>query len=69
MYSNPLHFLPSTEHPLFIWVLAPHLITNDANIDYYYDFSQSIDEYTKVFNELKIDWKWQPVTQDNYTSD
>lgn len=66
MYSNPLHFLPSTEHPLFIWVLAPHLITNDANIDYYYDFSQSIEEYTKTFEELNIEWKWQPVTQDNF---
>ncbi len=66
MYSNPLHFLPSTEHPLFIWVLAPHLITNDANIDYYYDFSQSIEEYKKTFEELNIDWKWQPVTQDNF---
>ena len=31
---------------LKIWVLAPHLITDDANIDYYYDFSQSIAEYT-----------------------
>lgn len=68
MLSNPLHSLPSTRHPLFIWVLAPHLVTNDANIDYYYDFSQSIDEYTKVFEELNLNWKWQPVTQDNYKS-
>jgi D-alanine-D-alanine ligase len=27
---------------LKIWVLAPSLVTNDPNIDYYYDFSQSI---------------------------
>ncbi len=66
MLSNPLLSLPSTEHPLFIWVLAPHLQTNDANLDYYYDFTQSIDEYTRVFEELKIDWKWQPVTQENF---
>jgi len=46
--------------------LAPLLETNDANIDYYYDFSQSIAEYEKTFNELGIEWKWQPVTIKNY---
>ncbi|MBX2932501.1 MAG: hypothetical protein KF781_11210 [Chitinophagaceae bacterium] len=50
----------------FVWVLAPHIETNDANIDYYYDFSQSIAEYTKTFDELKIEWKWQPITLQNY---
>src|SRR6266704_1300473 len=45
-----------------VWVLAPHLHTGDANVDYYYDFSQSIQEYTKAFAELGIEWKWQPVT-------
>lgn len=49
-----------------IWILAPHLITNDSNIDYYYDYTQSIAEYTKVFQELKIDWQWQPVTLNDY---
>ncbi|MEP7255677.1 MAG: hypothetical protein ABI666_07860 [Ferruginibacter sp.] len=51
---------------LYVWVLAPHLETNDPNIDYYYDFSQSIAEYTKTFNELDVEWKWQPVTINNY---
>jgi D-alanine-D-alanine ligase len=51
---------------LKVWVLAPHLVTNDANIDYYYDFSQSIAEYTQTFNELEIPWQWQPVTMDDY---
>lgn len=51
---------------LFVWVLAPHLESNDPNIDYYYDFSQSIAEYTKTFNELNVSWKWQPVTMQNY---
>ena len=36
-----------------VWVLAPHLHTGDANVDYYYDFSQSIQEYTKAFAELE----------------
>jgi D-alanine-D-alanine ligase len=50
----------------FVWVLAPHLETHDPNIDYYYDFTQSIAEYTKAFKELKMDWKWQPVTMGSY---
>jgi D-alanine-D-alanine ligase len=49
-----------------VWVLAPCLVTNDEHIDYYYDFSQSIEEYTKVFAELDMDWQWQPVTMDDY---
>jgi len=49
-------------------VLAPHLVTNDANIDYYYDFSQSIEEYTKTFAALNITWQWQPVTMQDYAA-
>ncbi|MEO6313781.1 MAG: hypothetical protein ABIU63_02895 [Chitinophagaceae bacterium] len=49
-----------------VWVLAPHLHTGDANVDYYYDFTQSIQEYTKAFAELKTEWVWQPVTMHNY---
>ncbi|MDE3253619.1 MAG: hypothetical protein KGO92_12485, partial [Bacteroidota bacterium] len=50
------------------WVLAPSLNTSDANIDYYYDFSQSIEEYQRTFAELGIPWQWQPVTMENYRS-
>ena len=52
--------------PYKIWVLAPYLESDDPNIQHYYDFTQSLAEYTKVFDELKADWKWQPVTMDNY---
>ncbi len=52
--------------PYTIWVLAPHLESDDPNIQHYYDFTQSIKEYTKVFEELNAEWKWQPVTMDNY---
>jgi D-alanine-D-alanine ligase len=52
--------------PYKIWVLAPYLESDDPNIQHYYDFTQSLAEYTKVFEELKADWKWQPVTMDNY---
>ncbi|MFN8251127.1 MAG: hypothetical protein U0V75_04535 [Ferruginibacter sp.] len=51
-----------------MWVLAPYLETNDANIDYYYDFGQSIGEYTKVFTALNVPWKWQPVTMNDYAA-
>lgn len=52
---------------LKIWVLYPWLETEDPNLQYYYDFSQSKDEYTKVFNELGADWQWQAVTMQNYS--
>jgi D-alanine-D-alanine ligase len=59
---------PVPLHKLKVWVLAPYLQTNDANIDYYYDFSQSIEEYTRCFATLNLDWKWQPVTMNDYTT-
>lgn len=55
-------------HKLKIWVLSPSVTTEDPNIEYYYDFSQSIAEYTAVFKTLNISWLWQPVTLNNYAS-
>ena len=52
--------------PYTIWVLAPHLDSDDPNLQHYYDFTQSIDEYTRVFDELKASWKWQPVSMKDY---
>jgi D-alanine-D-alanine ligase len=60
---NPI---PVPIRQLKIWVLAPFLESDDPNIKHYYDFSQSIKEYTKVFEELKADWQWQPVTMQNF---
>lgn len=51
---------------LKIWVLYPYLETEDPNLQYYYDFSQSLQEYTRVFEALRADWTWQPVTMNNY---
>jgi len=51
---------------LKIWVLYPHLETTDPNLQHYYDFKQSLQEYTKVFKELDADWIWQPVTLQNF---
>jgi len=65
--SSASSFLPIVPlENIKVWVLAPHLVTNDANIDYYYDFSQSIEEYTQTFAALGMEWKWQPVTMDTY---
>jgi D-alanine-D-alanine ligase len=49
-----------------VWVLAPQLITSDPNLEYYYDFTQSIAEYSRAFEALQLPWHWQPVTMDNY---
>lgn len=46
-----------------VWVLAPHFETDDPNLAHYYDFTHSIQEYTRVFTELEIEWEWVPVTQ------
>lgn len=51
---------------LKIFVLAPSVETKDENIDYYYDFTQSIAEYTKVFNELELNWKWTSLNVNNF---
>lgn len=60
--------LSQLKTPIKVWVLAPQLTTKDENLEYYYDFSQSINEYSKTFSELNIDWKWQPVTINNFTT-
>src|SRR6187397_401880 len=63
--ANPL--IPNLlSEKLKVWVLAPCLQTDDENIDYYYDFSQSIAEYSKTFGEMGIEWVWQPVTMLDY---
>ncbi len=48
-----------------VWVFAPFLETADPNLKFYYDYSQSIDEYTKVFAELLCEWEWVNITIDN----
>lgn len=45
-----------------VWILAPFLETDDPNLKFYYDYTQSIAEYNKVFGEIGCEWKWQNVT-------
>lgn len=47
-----------------VWVIAPYLETQDPNLKYYYDYTQSIAEYQKVFSEIGCEWKWVNVTFD-----
>jgi D-alanine-D-alanine ligase len=47
--------------PIKVWVIAPYVHTGDDNLDYYYDYTQSIDEYTRAFEKLEVDWVWQAV--------
>ena len=51
-----------------VWVLVPSLVSSDSTIDYYYDFTQSILEYTNTFKELGLEWQWQPVTRYDYVT-
>jgi D-alanine-D-alanine ligase len=63
--SDSLHIISNLQNRK-VWVLAPHLHTGDPNVDYYYDFSQSIQEYTRAFAELGMEWIWQPITMNDY---
>lgn len=62
----PIHEARKILKPFKVWVLAPQLETEDAGISQYYDFSQSIQEYQRVFDELQAEWQWQPVTIGNF---
>lgn len=66
MILAPSFFKAINSRKLKVWVLAPSIQNEDENIDYFYDFSQSIAEYEEVFKELMIDWVWQPVTMVDY---
>lgn len=48
-----------------VWIFAPYLHTEDPTLKYYYDYTQSIAEYTKVFSELDCEWEWVNVTIHN----
>jgi hypothetical protein len=46
---------------VIIYVFSPHLESEDENISYFYDFSQSIAEYTKIFAELNVEWNYLAI--------
>ncbi|MBA3674120.1 MAG: hypothetical protein H0W75_04050 [Chitinophagaceae bacterium] len=48
-----------------VWVFAPFLETTDDNLECYYDYTQSIAEYTKIFAEINCAWEWVNITPNN----
>jgi D-alanine-D-alanine ligase len=47
-------------------LLIPSIDTDDENLKYYYDFSQSKSEYKSVFDQLNIEWIWLELNLANY---
>lgn len=47
-------------------MLAPLIETDDPTLLYYYDYTQSMGEYKKVFEELGCEWQWANVTLRTY---
>lgn len=66
--ANTLSFRDNPEKFL-VWVLAPYLQTEDPNLKYYYDYTQSIAEYQRVFAEIGCEWKWVNVTLHSIEAD
>jgi D-alanine-D-alanine ligase len=48
-----------------VWIFAPYLETTDPNLQFYYDFTQSIAEYTKAFESIGCEWEWVNITLKN----
>jgi D-alanine-D-alanine ligase len=48
-----------------VWIFAPYLDTEDPTLKFYYDYTQSIAEYTKVFSEINCEWEWVNITLKN----
>lgn len=59
-------YINALDKKICVWVISPFIQTADENIDYYYDFTQSIEEYTRVFNTLDLEWVWQPVSMNSF---
>jgi D-alanine-D-alanine ligase len=53
---------PSHTRTALVWVLVPHLETNDENLAWYCDFTQSRAEFRRAFATLDVPWRWQRVT-------
>jgi len=51
---------------VLVTVLVPYIDSDDPNLAYYSDYSQSKAEYSKAFAILDIEWTWQLVTIEDY---
>ena len=62
MRAARLPFARPSDTPLLVWVLAPLVETQDEGIAWYSDYTQSRAEYARAFEDLGLEWRWQPVT-------
>ncbi|MFN0098171.1 MAG: hypothetical protein ACKVS7_05805 [Gemmatimonadaceae bacterium] len=62
MTAAPIALRATADAPLMVWVLSPLVETDDPEIAWYADYSQSRAEYDRAFAALGHAWKWQPVT-------
>ena len=47
-------------------VLVPTTASADPALDYYHDYSQSREEFTRAFAAMGRPWRWQPVTSTDF---
>lgn len=66
MTAAPIALPALDDAPLLVWVLAPLVETDDPDIAWYSDYTQSRAEYERAFTALGIAWRWQPVTLANF---
>ena len=64
-HSNLLMAFVPNQANYKVWVFAPYLETDDAILKTYYDYTQSIEEFTKVFTDLNCEWEWVNITLQN----
>jgi D-alanine-D-alanine ligase len=64
--AAPIAVRAPYDAPLLVWVLVPVVETDDPDIAWYSDYSQSKAEYERAFGNLGYAWRWQPVTLRNY---
>ncbi len=62
MTAAPIALPALANAPLLVWVLVPLVETDDPDIAWYADYSQSKAEYDRAFAALGLPWRWQPVT-------
>ncbi|MBX3174230.1 MAG: hypothetical protein KF709_07440 [Gemmatimonadaceae bacterium] len=56
---------PTAHAQALVCVLVPHLETDDPNLAWYCDFSQSRAEFRRAFASLGLEWRWQRITLDD----
>ena len=49
-------------------MLVPLVESADPSLDYYNDYSQARAEFERAFEELGIQWRWEPVTTRSFRS-